>query len=235
MRRPAPPARTAVLAALALLGPLAGAGCGAIENTQQVMDRADLVDDLAARLERATKLDYTAKYQLPSGRSATIAHAGKPVRTAYTYPGGKVVISTTATAECTAGGGPARCTLTAPPLSTSGPPAGVLDAAKAQGLVDPTFVMGLLSTAALDDDARIEPSDTTIAGRHATCVDVNGVDSAIPPAFAACITTDGVLGSFHGDLGGRPVELALTDYADTADATEFDLPAGARVTDQRRR
>jgi hypothetical protein len=233
--RPAVPAGTTVLAALALLGPLAGAGCGAIENSQQVMNRADLVDDLATRLDRASKLDYTAKYQLSGGRAATMAHAAQPVRTAYTYPGGKVVISTTATAECTAEAGTARCTLTAPPLSTSGPPAGVLDAAKAQGLVDPTFVMGLLTTAALDDGARIEPSDTTIAGQHATCVDVSGVENRAVPAFTACITADGALGRFQGDLGGRPVELALTDYADAVDATEFDLPAGARITDQRPR
>jgi hypothetical protein len=232
--RTALPARITVLAALALLGPLA-AGCGGIENTQQVMNRADLVDELAARLDRATGLDYTAKYQLPSGKAATIAHAGQPLRTAYTYPGGKVVISATATAECRAGAGPASCTLTAPPLSTSGPPAGVLDAAKAAGLVDPTFVMGLLTAAALDRDARIEPSDSTIAGQHATCVDVSGVAAGVPPAFSACITADGVLGSFHGGVGGRTVELALTDYADAADATEFDLPAGARITDQRRR
>jgi hypothetical protein len=234
--RPALPARITVLAAVALLGPLAAGGCGAIENTQQVMNRADLVDDLAARLDRAaTELDYTAKYQLPGGKAATIAHARKPVRSAYAYPGGKVVISTTATAECTAGAGSTRCTLTPPPLSTSGPPAGVLDAAKAQGLVDPTFVMRLLTTAALDHDARIEPSDTTIAGQHATCVDVSGVENGVPPAFGACITADGALGSFHGDLGGRPVELALSHYAQAADATEFDLPPGARITDQRPR
>jgi hypothetical protein len=229
--RPATPVRATVLAALAALGVLAAAGCGAIDETRQVLDRADLVDELASRLDRASELTYTAQYQLPGGETATIAQAQRPVRSAYSYPGGKVVISDTATAECSA----ALCTLTAKPLSTSGPPPGVLAAARARGLVHPTFVMGLLTTAALDNDARIEQSDTTIAGQHATCVDVAEVENAVPPAFATCITTDGMLGSFSGEVDGRLVEVSLTGVSDTAAPTAFDLPAGAQVTDRRPR
>jgi hypothetical protein len=231
MRCATPVRATTVLAALAALGVLAGAGCGAIDDTRQILDRAGLVDELASRLDRASELTYTAQYQLAGGRTATIAQAQRPTRRAYTYPGGKVVISNTATAECAA----ALCTLTAPPLSTSGPPPGVLDAAGAQGLVHPTFVMGLLTAAALDNDAHIEQSDTTIAGQHATCVDVAQVENAAAPAFATCITTDGLLGSFRGDLDGRLVELALAGVSATAAPAEFELPAGAQITDNRPR
>jgi hypothetical protein len=231
--RSAHPVRTACLAALALLGPLAGTGCATIDGTRQVINRADLVNDLANRLDRGSTLTYSARYQPASGKTATIAQAQGPTRSAYTYPGGKVVISTTEMAECTGQGAAARCTLSPPPLSTSGPPAGVLDAATAQGLVHPTVVMGLLTTASLDTDAVIKQSDTTIAGQHATCVDVSQVESN--PAFTACITADGVLGSFAGTLRGNQIEVSLVDYTETVPDTAFDLPAGAKITDQRHR
>jgi hypothetical protein len=230
--RPARPVRTAVLACLALVGPLAGAGCATIDGTRQVINRADLVNDLATRLDRAAGLPYAAQYQLTSGQTATIAQAPRPIRSAYTYPGGKVVVSTTATAACEGQGSAAHCTLTAPPLSTSGPPAGVLDAATAQGLIYPTMVMGLLTTAALDSQAEIDQSDATIAGQHATCVDVRRVENT--PAFKACITADGVLGSFAGTLHGEPAEVSLVNYTETVPDTAFDLPAGAEITDRRR-
>jgi hypothetical protein len=231
--RPAHPVRTAVLAGLALLGPLAGAGCATIDGTRQVLDRADLVNDLASRLDRASGQAYAAQYQLAGGKTASIAQALRPTRSAYTYPGGKVVINDTETAECTGEGAGARCTLTAPPLSTSGPPAGVLDAATAQGLVHPTVVMGLLTTAALDTDAVVEQSDTTIAGQHATCVDVSQVERV--PAFKACVTADGVLGSFAGTLRGRATEVSLISDTQTVPESSFDLPPGAKITDRRQR
>jgi hypothetical protein len=233
--RPAVPVRCAVLAALALVGPLAGAGCGPVGEAQQVINRADLVNDLARRLNDASELTYTAEYQLASGETATIAQASRPTRSAYTYPGGKVVISTTATAECKSQGSGTLCALTGAPLSTEGPPAVVLDAARAHGLVYPTLAMGLLTTAALDKDAVIEQADATIAGQHATCVDVSQVENAAASAFKACITADGVLGSFSGDLGGQRVEVSLLSYANTAPATAFDLPAGAKIVDHRKR
>jgi hypothetical protein len=233
--RPALPVRITVLAALAVLGPLAGGGCGAIEQTQQVISRSDLVNDLASRLDRANELDYTAQYQLASGQTATIAQARKPLRDAYSYPGGKVVISTTATAECAAQGATTTCTLTPPPLSTSGPPPGVLDAAEAQGLVHPTRVMSLLTAAALDSDALVKQSDTTIAGQHATCIEVSQAERAAVPPFKTCVTTEGVLGSFSGDLDGKSMEVSLLNYSGTASATAFDLPSGAKIADQRRR
>jgi hypothetical protein len=227
--------RSLVLATLASLGLLAGAGCGAIDETQQVLDRADLVNELASRLARGNELTYTAEYQLASGETATIAQAQLPTRSAYAYPGGKVVINNLATAECRAQRSGMACTLTAPPLSTSGPPAGVLDAATAQGLIHPTLVMGLLTTAALDTDVVIEQSDTTIAGQHATCVDVSQLENAASSAFTACITADGVLGSFRGDLRGRQVEVSLVNYTETVAEELFQLPAGAKITDQRAR
>jgi hypothetical protein len=223
--------RTTVLAALALAGPLAGAGCGPAGEAQQVLNRADLVNELAGRLDRASLLTYTAEYQLANGKTGSIAQARQPTRSAYTYPGGKVVISSTATAECRG----SVCTLTGAPLSTDGPPAAVLGAARAQGLVHPALVMSLLTAAAFQQDAAIDQSDTTIAGQHATCADVSHLENADASAFKACITADGVLGSFSGTLNGQRMEVSLVNYTDTATATAFDLPAGAKIIDHRKR
>lgn len=242
--RPATGARIPVLVALASLGlfaAVAGGGCGTIEEAQQVVSRADLVNDLANRLSNANETTFLAEYQVPSGQIATMAQAQRPRRSAFTYPGGKVVINSTATAECaTKGTGTDTgadtdpvCTLTAPPLSTSGPPAGVLDAAQAQGLVHPTVVIGLLTGAALDTNAVIEQSDTTIAGEHATCVDVEATGAE--KAFKACITADGVLGSFSGTLQDRPVDVTLVKLSDSVPDTAFDLPVNATITDNRTR
>ena len=226
---PASGARTVVLATLASLGLLAGfaTGCGTINDTKQVLNRADLVNDLASRLDNASELTYLAKYQLANGATATITQAQGPRRTAYVYPGGRVVLDNKSTAQCRKAPSGTTCTLTDPLLTSSALPAGLLDAANADGLVAPTLVMGMLTTAALDDNASIEQSDTTIAGQHATCVDVQQAENV--SSFKACITTDGVLGSFSGLVSGRAVELSLVDYTATVPVDAFDLPAGAKI------
>jgi hypothetical protein len=221
--------RTAVLAGLALLAAVGGGGCASIHDTRQVLGRAGLVNDLASRLDRANTMAYDAQYQLAGGKMASIAQALRPTRRAYIFPGGKVVINATETAECIG----TRCTLTAPPLSTNGPPASVLDAGANEGMVHPTVAIGLLTDAALDRDAVIDQSDSTIAGQHATCVDVSHVEAT--PPFKACITSEGVLGSFAGTLRGKPVEVALISYARTVPDSSFQLPPGAVITDQRQR
>ena len=91
-------------------------------------------------------------------------------------------------------------------------------------------MVGLLTAAALDPQATIKQSDTTVAGHHATCVDVRASSSG---DFTACVTTEGVLGSFTGAVDGKPMELALSSYSATVDEGAFDLPAGADVVDRR--
>lgn len=225
--------RATVLATAASLGLLAGlaTGCGTIDDTRQVLNHADLVNDLASRLDNASELTYLAKYQLASGATATITQAQSPRRSAYAYPSGKVVLDNKSTARCQTTPADTACTLTDPLLTTSALPAGLLDAANSAGLVQPTLVTGMLTTAALDGNSVIEQSDSTIAGQHATCVNVRQVDN-LPP-FAACVTTDGVLGSFSGSVNGQAVEVTLIDFTAAVPADAFDLPVGAKVTDSR--
>ncbi|BCB86930.1 hypothetical protein [Phytohabitans suffuscus] len=205
-------------------------GCG---EAGQVMDRADLVNTLASRMDESGVLTYTAEYQLPGGGTAMIAQAQSPLRSAYAYPDGKLTITDEATADCRRAGGTTTCTLTAPPAPNNEPAVAAFRDAGQHGLIAPTVVIGLLTAAALDTQATIEQSDTTIAGRPATCVTARGVSDAAASAFDACITTDGVLGSFSGVVDGGTVDIALTRYRDSADPALFALPAGAKVVDQR--
>jgi hypothetical protein len=208
------------------------AGCEAIEDSGRAIGRADLVNDLAVRLDRAVELTYSADYQLPGGQSGSISQAQRPHRAAYTYPGGKLTLTVEATAECDTAAPKPTCTLKPPPGQAT-PLVAVLAGVNERGLVTPPLVISLLTATALDPNAVIEQNDTTVAGRHATCVRVEQVSDAAASSFDACVTTEGVLGSFAGVVDGRPVDIALSRYRVAVDSTAFELPSGAGVVDRR--
>jgi hypothetical protein len=91
-------------------------------------------------------------------------------------------------------------------------------------MIRPETVIALLDQTALNADAIITDTDRTLAGTNATCIAVTGVPSA--DQFSACVTSDGLLGSFVGTVAGLHLDLELDRYALTADATAFALPAG---------
>ena len=78
--------------------------------------------------------------------------------------------------------------------------------------------------------ATVTRYESVIAGADATCVGVHGA-----AGFTACVTADGLLGSFTGTIDGRVVSFELTSYRDTVDAATFALPAGAEIDDRRGR
>ncbi|WP_341719055.1 hypothetical protein QQG74_04650 [Micromonospora sp. FIMYZ51] len=204
-------------------------GCQALDDAGRAMGRADIVNDLAARMDRALESTYSAEYQLPGGQTATISQAQDPARSSYAWPGGKLTVTDEATTRCGVQDRRTVCTLEAPPAPNSKPSVVVFAAAEQEGLVTPPMVMGLLTTAALDPGAVITQSETTVAGLHATCVDIRqSADS-----FSACVTGEGTLGSFTGQLDGEPVELALSRYQEQVDGSAFELPPGADVVDRR--
>ncbi|WP_431904203.1 hypothetical protein [Micromonospora carbonacea] len=225
------PAASTMFRALALsvIASLSVTGCQALDDAGQAIGRSDLVNDFAARLDQALELTYSAEYQLPGGRTATITQAQDPARSAYTWPGGKLTVTADATARCETGAGKAVCTLLAPPPPNARPSVELFSEAKRRGLVTPPVVVGLLTEAALDPQAVIKETDTTLAGHHAACVQVERSAGD----FTACMTTEGVLGSFTGEVDGTPMELALDRYTDTVDGASFELPAGAGVVDRR--
>jgi hypothetical protein len=219
--------RTAgLLAAAALL-----AACGDFDNpaAAQGVSRNDLIAALAAQLGGSESLTYTATYQLVGGATGSIAHAPDPARTAYRYPGGVLVITTAAITRCVQ----RSCAITAPPGPAGRLPAPLFTAAQRTGLVPPGTVLAMLNAAALDTDLTVDQHDTTIAGRHATCVALDDVDDAAAREFSTCITNDGVLGSFTGTLGGKAFDVAMTDYADRIGADAFTAPAGSVTVDHR--
>ncbi|MFY1574466.1 hypothetical protein ACN26Z_06210 [Verrucosispora sp. WMMD703] len=218
--------RTLAVSVIALL---TVTGCQALDDAGRAMGRSDIVNDLAARMDRALELTYSAEYQLPGGRSASFVQSQDPARSSYTWPGGKVTVTDEATTRCDTDGDRTVCTLEEPPAPNSKPSVVVFAEAELQGLVTPPMVMGRLTAAALDPDAVINERSSTVVGHHSTCVDVRQ-DSE---SFTACVTGEGALGSFTGQVDGQPVELALSRFRDQVDGGAFDLPAGADVVDRR--
>ncbi len=217
-------------AAVLLLG-----GCGDLDEaaSAQGIAQGDLVSELAAQLAASATLSYTAGYQLAGGGTATVAQAQDPPRSAYAYPGGRVLVTEQAVTECRGTRKP-TCTMTAPPDAGAAPPARVFAGAQRTGMVTPATVLSLLNAAALDPTVTLAPRDTTIAGHHATCLELSGLDDDRSRAFTTCVTNDGVLGSFTGTVEGKPIDVAMTEFDSQVRGDAFDPPAGAQVVDRRR-
>ena len=212
------------------------AGCGDLDEaaSAQGIASGDLVSELAAQLTGSATLTYAAGYQLAGGGTATVSQAQDPPRSAYAYPGGRVLVTEQAVTECRGARRP-TCTVTAPPQDGATPPAAVFAGAQRTGMVAPATVLSLLNAAALDPGVILVPRDTTIAGHHATCLDLSGLDDDRTRAFTTCVTNDGVLGSFTGVVDGRSIDVAMTEYESRVRGDAFDTPAGATVVDRRKR
>jgi hypothetical protein len=206
---------------------LAVAGAAGCVNTTAPTGRVQLVSDLAARLDRSGSLTYTAVYAMPGGARATITQA--PPRTAYTYPGGALISTPDSVASCDA----SSCTLTAPASPGADPAAALENGVAVKGMIVPPMVISLLTTVAMDGDALVTTHDTTLAGQTATCVRIAGATDGPAPDFEVCVTTDGVLASFSGTVGGAHIDIHLDRYDTRVAPDAFTLPAGAKVVDHR--
>ncbi len=211
-------------ATAALLG---ATGCTGLDEANAAgITHDDLVSEMAAQLSKVTGLTYTATYQLTGGDTATVSQAQKPTRTAYRFPGGRLIETATGTIRCTGDEPAVTCTETDPTPATATPLAGT-------ALITPEAALAMLNTAALDQNVTATPHDTTIAGRHATCLSLSQVDGTPTAEFSVCITNEGALGSFTATIAGQRIDQALTAYAEKADAAAFLLPSTAKLTDKR--
>ncbi|GIJ44811.1 hypothetical protein Val02_16970 [Virgisporangium aliadipatigenens] len=203
-------------------------------------EESGLFNDLAAQLDEAGELTFTAEYRLAGGASALLAQAQEPKRAVYQFPGGKLVTTDEATTDCRTATDATRCTLTAPPTNPTDPVLELVAGAERSpnpgpipsasgGLVAPSAALRLVSQAALDGGT-VTRHETTIAGKAATCVGVHG-----SAGLTVCITKEGVLGRFTGTVNGNAVQLELERYSDSADPSLFATPAGATVEDKRPR
>ncbi|OLB78347.1 MAG: hypothetical protein AUI14_13650 [Actinobacteria bacterium 13_2_20CM_2_71_6] len=225
--------RTAAALAVFAVSATVLSGCAAVNTTQPGGGRAQLVSDLAGRLDHSGSLTYTAVYRLPQGATATVVQAQDPGRAAYTYPGGKLSLTPQQTADCRTGAVYTTCTLTSPPSPGTDPTAALIGEIVDRGLISPVMVISLLSAAALDTQALVTTRDTTIAGENATCVKVDGMQNAAASQFEVCVTIDGLLGSFSGPVNGAQIDIVLDRFEPTVAPDAFDLPPGARIDDRR--
>ncbi|MEH0841876.1 hypothetical protein V6U81_05690 [Micromonospora sp. CPCC 205711] len=215
--------------AVSVIASLSVTGCQTLDDAGRALGHADLVNDLAARLDASLTSTWAADYRLSDGGTASLAQTQEPLRAAYSWPAGKITVTQEAVTRCETAAGRSSCSVL-PPVTTAGKPAvAAWEEAAKRGQLTPPAVIRLLTEAALDPAAVIVQSDTTVAGHHATCVDVRRSAGD----FTACVTTEGVLGSFTGTLDGRSTEVSLSRYTETVGATAFDPPTGASVVDRR--
>lgn len=212
--------------AAAVLLPTVGA-CGNLDEASAAsITRDDLVSEMAGQLGQADNLSYAATYQLAGGDTATITQGQRPTRVAYAYPGGRLIITADATIRCKGSETAPACAETTPQPST--------DTNDTGAMVSPDVVLAMLNAAALDTAATVTEHDTTIAGHHATCLDISGVSGTLASTFATCVTSEGVLGSFTATINGTAADVALTAYSDKVQESAFTLPSAAKVTDKRK-
>jgi hypothetical protein len=197
-------------------------------------ERSDLAN-LAAKLDASSELTYTAGYTMPNGTTATVVH--QPPNVAFAGPTGRFIVTHDAVYRCSATTQPATCTKA---INTND---GVdlrtdqlIPGWIGQGFVTPrTAGFTLLAAASLGSHYMVMNRGVrAIAGLQSTCLDVT---SLLPDrrfylglgAFGICVADNGVLTSFHGAGDAGSVGVELTTYAETADTTAFQPPAGYLV------
>ncbi|WP_203782248.1 hypothetical protein [Paractinoplanes rishiriensis] len=201
-------------------------GCTGLDEASAAgIARNDLISETAAQLSRVTDLTYTAKYQLTDGESATVTQAQRPTRTAYDFPGGRLIRTAKGTINCDKAW---TCTQTDPTPVLPEPLPGT-------ALVTPEAALAMLNTAALDQDVTATRRDTTIVGRPASCLQLAKVDGTPTSEFSLCVTNEGAMASFAATIDGKRIDQALTAYAEKVDTSTFTLPATAKLTDKRTR
>ncbi len=222
------PLRLAVLFAFTL----AVAGCGLFDDAVSSAERARLIDDMASQLERGNGVSYVAYYQLAGGVRATVAHHAEPSRTVMTFPGGLILQDATGQTQCETTLHPVKCQVRTLTPAAAGLADSYAEATK-RGLIAGPVVRDLLRLAWEQPSAVLEPLDATIVGHPASCLKVSGLTGAPASSFTACVTSDGVLASFTGDLNGLLVDQALVRVGGKPPDETFALPEGAKIQDLR--
>jgi outer membrane lipoprotein-sorting protein len=198
-------------------------GCNTIAAANGAASNEEFVQEIAARLKTTSSMAYTAVYALGAGGTATVAQLPATGQAAYTYPTGMTLVTSGKATVCTrAAGRKAICGDRPSVLATSA------DLARG-GLVRVDSVVALLNASALNRNSVVSEHDTTIAGTSATCVTVNGGASATG-GYEACVTADGLLGSFSGAVNSVPVAIEMINFTKSVSSDEFDLPTTTQPT-----
>ncbi|MEU4624148.1 hypothetical protein AB0G04_29750 [Actinoplanes sp. NPDC023801] len=199
------------------------AGCTDLDQASAAgAGDGDLVSETADRVAAADGQSWTATYRLAGGEAARVARSQKPSRIAFTFPSGVMIITPEAATRCTRTAGRTTCTDADRRDGEEGPPA-------TTGLIAPAAILDMLESAAIDPDMAVTPRETTIAGRHASCLKLGGVDQSAAPDFEVCVTVEGTVAAFAGTVAGAPVEMTLTDYRAEVDESDFTVPPNAHL------
>jgi len=199
-------------------------------------ERSELAD-LAAKLDGSKDLTYTAGYTMPDGTTATVVQ--QPPNVSIGGPTGRFIVTADAVYRCSANTEPATCakaknTNDGVDLDTDSLIPGWIG----RGFITPRAAgFTLIAAAALGSHYMVEDhAERTIAGLRSKCLDVT---SLMPDrkfyrglvTFEICVADNGMLTSFDGAGDAGHVGVELTSYAETADPTAFQPPAGYLVAD----
>jgi hypothetical protein len=197
-------------------------------------ERSELAD-LAAKLDGASELTYTAGYTMPDGTTATVVQ--QPPDVTFAGSTGRFIVTRDAVFRCSATTQPATCAK----AKNTNDGVDLRTHQLIPGWIGPGFVtprtagFTLLAAASLGSDYMVEDRrERVIAGLRSTCL---GVTSLAPDrkfylglvTFGICVADNGVLTSFGGAGDAGEVGVELTSFAETADTTAFQPPAGYLV------
>ena len=193
----------------------AGAAVGGAATTAD----AQALREFAGTLNAPRDDSFSAQYATASGAVVTLVH--EPPRRAYRSAAASYLIGPDVAYLCrTPPGEPPTCRREAGvetvPLDRARGLTGVL----ADDFIAPEVIASYLGRIAARPPGRVQRSERVIANQRVRCI-------AIPAAFTACATADGLLAHFEAPDG----RLTLTGYRPEAPADAFALPRGAVVTD----
>jgi len=215
------PALLVVLGLTACAAIAVATACDNIAAANGATGNQEFVQEIATRLTAASSTAYTAVYALGGGGTGTVAQLPATGQAAYTYPTGALLVTSGKATLCTkAAGRQATCGSRPSVVATS------TDLARG-GLVRTDSVISLLNASALDRNSVISEHDTTIAGTSATCVTVDSSGDTTDE-YEACVTADGLLGSFSGPINGASVDVVMINFRKSVSSDEFEPPTASQ-------
>jgi hypothetical protein len=216
----------------------ASLGCGLINQAKQLVGAAQILSDFANRLDKGSKLTYTAEYQVTGGEKVTLVQ--QPPNAAFLGKDGSFIFTADSLYLCS----PEKGVMTCQKSPNNAEKVNATDAGFVAGVAGPAFItpefaLGLILAAAVVPGAKVTQSNKTVAGQKSLCATASNLDAAASPGdkdavkdFSVCVTETGVLSSFSGTgVNGEKAAIELTSYKDSADPNAFKPPAGAKITD----
>jgi hypothetical protein len=233
MTRPGP--RMLCFAAAALLG-VGALGCGFISKAKQAVENVSTISDLADKLDKSSKLTYTAEYKVV-GDPAIATVVQQPPNAAFIGKDGRFVLTPDFMLMCSK----TTCQRTVNQAKTeaSADQAAYMTAVAGGGFISTPMALALMTAAAVVPGVKVDKSDKKIAGVSSTCLHVTGIpkDDSNPnnvsaKEFTVCVGDNGVLTTFTGvGTDDKKIGVEMQKFVTTADPKSFVAPAGAKVVD----